>query len=151
MWKLNYLKFFWYYLDINYVFERKYIMWALCGFNPMPCVIFRWSPDLDFVVFVTTELDPGQCPSTLDDSFFLTTHGGKRFFNCMWVRLLPMGEAAVHRAKRLHTREDNIMPVVNRWIPWPIYVVVWYICDKLSYVRFYGFGSILVVFTDYSI
>ena len=28
-----------------------------------------------------------------------------------------MGEAAVHRAKRLHTRKDNIMPVVNRWIP----------------------------------
>ena len=66
-------------------------MWALCGFNPMPCVIFRWSPDLVFVVFVTTESDPGQCPSTLDDLFFLTTHGGKRFFNCMWVRLLPMG------------------------------------------------------------
>ena len=27
-----------------------------------------------------------------------------------------MGEAAVHRAKSLHTRDDNIMPVVNRWI-----------------------------------
>ena len=24
-----------------------------------------------------------------------------------------MGEAAVHRAKSLHIREDNIMPVVN--------------------------------------
>ena len=24
-----------------------------------------------------------------------------------------MGEAAVHRAKSLHTREDNIMPFVN--------------------------------------
>ena len=141
----------------------------------MPYVISRWSPDLVFIVFVTTESDPGQCPSTLDDLFFLTTHGGKRFFNCMWVRLLPMGpkdvifdmlfllpiggektlegmgEATVHRAKRLHTREDNIILVVNRWIPWPVYVVVWYICDKLSYVRFYGIRSILVVFTDYSI
>ena len=28
-----------------------------------------------------------------------------------------MGEDAVHRAKSLHTREDNIMPVVNGWIP----------------------------------
>ena len=27
-----------------------------------------------------------------------------------------MGEAAVHRARKLHTREDNIMPVVNGWI-----------------------------------
>ena len=27
-----------------------------------------------------------------------------------------MGEAAVHGAKSLYTREDNIMPVVN-WIP----------------------------------
>ena len=28
-----------------------------------------------------------------------------------------MGEAAIHWAKSLHTREDNIMPVVNGWIP----------------------------------
>ena len=48
------------------------------------------------------------------------------------LSLLPMGEAAVHGAKSLHTREDNIMPVVNVWIPRPIYVVVWYICDKIT-------------------
>ena len=47
-------------------------------------------------------------------------------------------------AKSLHTKEDNIMPVVNVWIPWPVYVVVWYICDKLPYVRFYGFGNYIV-------
>ena len=28
-----------------------------------------------------------------------------------------MGEVAVHGAKSLHTREDNIMPIVNGWIP----------------------------------
>ena len=28
-----------------------------------------------------------------------------------------MGKAAVHGAKSLHTGEDNIMPVVNEWIP----------------------------------
>ena len=28
-----------------------------------------------------------------------------------------MGEAVVYRAKSLHSREDNIMPVVNGWIP----------------------------------
>ena len=28
-----------------------------------------------------------------------------------------MGEAIVYGAKSLHTREDNIMPVVNGWIP----------------------------------
>ena len=59
-----------------------------------------------------------------------TTHGAKRpharevLFNAL--SLLPMGreknlegmgEAAVYRAKGLHTREDNIMPVVNGWIP----------------------------------
>ena len=27
-----------------------------------------------------------------------------------------MDEAVVHGAKNLHTREDNIMSVVNRWI-----------------------------------
>ena len=57
-------------------------------------------------------------------------HGAKRpyaregLFNAL--SLLPvgreknfegMGEAAVHGAKSLHTREDNIMPVVNGWIP----------------------------------
>ena len=58
------------------------------------------------------------------------THGAKRphakevLFDAL--SLLPMGgeknlegmgEAVVHRAKSLHTREDNIMPVVNGWIP----------------------------------
>ena len=28
-----------------------------------------------------------------------------------------MGEVAVHRTKSLHTREDNIIQVVNGWIP----------------------------------
>ena len=27
-----------------------------------------------------------------------------------------IGEVAVHGTKSLHTREDNIMPVVNGWI-----------------------------------
>ena len=31
--------------------------------------------------------------------------------------LKGMSEDAVHGAKSLHTKEDNIMPVVNRWIP----------------------------------
>ena len=59
-----------------------------------------------------------------------TAHGAKRpharevLFDAL--SLLPMGgeknlegmgEAAVHRAKSLHTREENIMPVVNEWIP----------------------------------
>ena len=58
--------------------------------------------------------------------------------------LKGMGEAAIHGAKSLHTKEDNIMPVVNGWISWPIYVVVWYICDNLSYVRYYGFENCIV-------
>ena len=58
------------------------------------------------------------------------THGAKRpharevLFDML--SLLPMGgeknlkgmgEAAVYGAKSLHTREDNIMPIVNEWIP----------------------------------
>ena len=66
-------------------------LWALCCFNLMPCVISMWSPDLVSVVFVTMESDPGQCPFTLDDVFFLAAHGGKRFLDCVWMRLLPMG------------------------------------------------------------
>ena len=51
-------------------------------------------------------------------------HAKEVLFNAL--SLLPMGgeknlegmgEAAVHGAKSLHTREDNIILVVNGWIP----------------------------------
>ena len=57
-------------------------------------------------------------------------HGAKRphekevLFDAL--SLLPMGgeknledmsEAAVHGTKNLHTKDDNIIPVVNGWIP----------------------------------
>ena len=46
----------------------------------------------------------------LFNAFSLLPIGGEK-------NLEGMGEAAVHGAKSLHTREDNIMPVVNGWIP----------------------------------
>ena len=76
---------------MNYVFERRYIPVSLCGFNTLPCVISQWSPDLVFVIFVTTKSNPGQCPFTLDGAFFPAAHRGKRFLDCVWVGLLPMG------------------------------------------------------------
>ena len=45
----------------------------------------------------------------LFDALSLLPMGGEK-------NLESMGEAAVHRAKSLHTREDNIMLVVNWWI-----------------------------------
>ena len=41
---------------------------------------------------------------------------------CLWggggeKNLEGIGEAIVHRAQSLHTRDDNIIPVVNEWIP----------------------------------
>ena len=51
-------------------------------------------------------------------------HARKVLFDAL--SLLPIGgeknlegmiEAVVYRAKSLHSREDNIMPVVNGWIP----------------------------------
>ena len=96
---------------------------------------------------------------------------GKRFLDCVWVRLLPWGQETTCKrgpiwrtlcypwgreklwgygwgccpwAKSLHTKKDNIMPVVNGWISRLVYVVVWYICDKLPHVRFYGFGNYIV-------
>ena len=146
---------------------------SLCGFNTMSCVISRWLLDLVSIVFMTTESNQGQCPFTLNDAFFLTVHRGEEvpwlcvgeavaygtkrpharegLFNAL--SLLPMGreknlkgmgEVTVHAAKSLHTKEDNIMPVVKGWIPWPVYMVVWYIWDKLPYVRFYDFGNYIV-------
>ncbi|XP_030963894.1 uncharacterized protein LOC115985064 [Quercus lobata] len=75
----------------------------------MPSVISQISPDLVFVVFVTTESDLGQCPFTLDDLFFPVAHGGKKFLDWERQNLKGMGEAIAHGAKRLHTREDNIL------------------------------------------
>ena len=46
----------------------------------------------------------------LFDAISLLSMGGEK-------NLEGMGEAAVHGAKSLHTRNDNIMPIVNRWIP----------------------------------
>ena len=73
----------------------------------------------------------------LFDTLSLLPIGGEK-------NLEGMSEVVVHRAKSLHTIEDNIMPVVNGWIPLPIYVVMWYICDNLPYVRYYGFGNYIV-------
>ena len=46
----------------------------------------------------------------LFDALSLLPIGGEK-------NLKGMGEAAVHGAKSLHSREDNIMPIVNGWIP----------------------------------
>ena len=46
----------------------------------------------------------------LFDALSLLPMGGEK-------NLEGMGEAAVYGAKSLHTKEENIMPIVNRWIP----------------------------------
>ena len=47
----------------------------------------------------------------LFDTLSLLPMGGEK------KNLEGMGEDAVYGAKNLHTTEDNIMPVVNGWIP----------------------------------
>ena len=113
------------------MFQSTFNLWALCGFSTMPCVISWWSPNLVSIVFVTTESNLGQYPFTLDDTFFHAANEGKKFLDCVWVRLLPirpknhiqkrsyltsssccawggeknlesMGEVAIYRAKSLH-------------------------------------------------
>ena len=51
-------------------------------------------------------------------------HAKKVLFDALFLlpmgrdkNLEGMGKAAVYGAKSLHTREDNIMLIVNRWIP----------------------------------
>ena len=46
----------------------------------------------------------------LFDALSLLPMGGEK-------NLKGMGEDTVHGAKSLHTKEDNIMSVVNGWIP----------------------------------
>ena len=79
-----------------YVWFRVYVVLTPCYVSFMwfwhhAMCDFPVIGDLVFVVFVTTELNLGQCPFTLDDAFFLAVHGGKRFLDCVWVKLLPMG------------------------------------------------------------
>ena len=45
----------------------------------------------------------------LFDTLSLLPMGGEKNFE-------GVGEATVHEAKSLHTREDNIMPIMNGWI-----------------------------------
>ena len=91
LWKLDYLRFFWNHLVINYVFERKCIpvsfMWfwhhAMCDF----LMITRFG----FSSLYDNGIKSRSVPFTLDDVFFPAVHGGKRFLDCVWVRLLPIG------------------------------------------------------------
>ena len=46
----------------------------------------------------------------LFDALSLLPMGGEK-------NLEDIGETTVHGAKSLHIREDNIMPIVNGWIP----------------------------------
>ena len=46
----------------------------------------------------------------LFDALSLLLMGGEK-------NLEGIGETSVHRAKSLHIRENNIMPIVNWWIP----------------------------------
>ena len=128
----------------------------------MPCVISRCSPDLVSVVFMTMELDLGQCPFTLDDAFFPAPHGGKKFLDCVWVRLLSM-EPKNHMQKRSATHGGREKSWRYGWgcypwgqestyqrgqyhasCEWVDPLVVWYICDNLPYVRYYGFGNYII-------
>ena len=113
LWKLDYLRFFWNYLDINYVFQSICNLWALCGFNTMSCVISWWSPDLVSIIFMTMESDLGQCSFTLDNVFFPAANGRKRFLDCVWVRLLPMGPKN-HMQKRSYLMLSPCYPWKER-------------------------------------
>ena len=131
MWKLDYLRFFWNYLVINYVFERKCIlvsfMWfwhhAMCDFPVITQFGFNslYDNEIKFrlVLFHFGWRVLPYCPWGEEvDALSLLPMGGEK-------NLKGMGEATVHGAKSLHIKEDNIMPVVNGWIPWPVYAVVW--------------------------
>ena len=80
----------------------------------------------------------------LFDALSLLPLGGEK-------NLKSMGEAAVHGIKSLHTREGNIMPVVNGWIPWLVYVVVWYFVINYLKLDFMTLEIILLMLTDSNI
>ena len=108
------------------------------GWRVLPC--YLWGEDVPWLCVGVATIHRAKRPhakEVLLDALSLLPMAGEKNFE-------GMGEVAVHGVKSLHTRRDNIMPVVNGWIPWPVYVVVWYICDHLPYVRYYGFENYIV-------
>ena len=111
----------------------------------MSCVISWWSPDLVSVAFVTMKSNLGQWLFTLDDAFFPAVHGGKRFLDCVWMRLLSMGprvcipERTILRQLWMGGSPDRFMRSYG------IFMI------KLPYVDFMTLEIILLVLTDYNI
>ena len=108
------------------------------GWRVLPC--YPWGEEVFWLCMgeaAAHGAKKSHAREVLFDTLSLLSMGGEKNFE-------GIGEAAIYGAKSLHTREDNIMPVVNGWIPWPVYVVVWYICDNLPYVRNYDFGNYIV-------
>ena len=108
------------------------------GWHILPCC--PWEEEISWLCVGETVVHRAKRPyakKVLFDALSLLPMWGEK-------NLEGMGEVAVHGAKSLHIREEIIMPVVNRWIFWPVYVVVWYICNNLPYVRYYGFGNYIV-------
>ena len=108
------------------------------GWRSLPC--YPWGEEVPWLCVGEAAVQWAKKPhakEVLFDTLSLLPMGGEK-------NLEGMDETAVHEAKSLHTREDNVVPVVNGWISRLVYVVVWYICDKLPHVRFYGFGNYIV-------
>ena len=108
------------------------------GWRVLPCC--PWEEKIPWLCVGEVAIHGAKRPhakEVLFDALSLLPMGGEK-------NLEGMDEATVHKAKILHIKEVNIMPVVNGWIPWPVYVVVWYICDNLPYVRYYGFRNYIV-------
>ena len=108
------------------------------GWRVLPCC--PWEEEIPWLCVGKAAINGAKrshAKGVLFDTLSLLPMGGEK-------NLERMDEVAVREAKSLHTKEDNIMPVVNKWIPWPVYVVVWYICDNLPYVKYYGFRNYIV-------
>ena len=99
LWKLNYLRFFWNYLVINYVFERKYITMSFIGL---------WDHAMcDFPV-ITRFGFCSLCDNRIKSRSVPFYFGWLVLPCCPWGEEVPwlcVGEAASHRAKRPHARE----------------------------------------------
>ena len=115
------------------------------GWCALPC--YPWGEEVPWLCVGEAAVQWAKKPhakEVLFDALSLLPMGGEK-------NLKSMGEAAVHGIKSLHTREDNIMPVVNGWIPWLVYVVVWYFVINYLMLDFMTLEIILLVLTDSNI
>ena len=115
------------------------------GWHILPC--YPWGEEVPWLCVGKAAAHGAKRPhakEVLFDAFSLLAMGGEtQPWGYGWG-CYPWGQKTTYQRGQYYGSCEWVDPLL-------VYVIVWYICDKLPYVRFYDFGIILLVLTDYGI